>query len=70
MILKSFEFDKKDISEFKFFLIYGENEGLKKELVNKIKKKNHGEEMKYEETEILKNKAGFYNEVKNKSLFM
>ena len=33
MILKSFEFDKKDISKFKFFLIYGENEGLKKELV-------------------------------------
>lgn len=69
MILKSFEFDKKDISKFKFFLIYGENEGLKKELVNKIKNKNHGEKMKYEETEILKNKAGFYNEVKNKSLF-
>ena len=30
MILKSFEIEKKNISKFKFFLIYGENEGLKK----------------------------------------
>ena len=39
MILKSFEIDKKDISKFKLFVIYGENEGLKKEIINKIKKK-------------------------------
>ena len=38
MILKSFEIDKKNISKFKFFIIYGENEGLKKEIINKIKK--------------------------------
>ena len=40
MIIKSFEIRKNNISKFKFFVIYGENEGLKKEIINKIKKKH------------------------------
>ena len=39
MIWKSFELGKKDISVFKIFLVYGENTGLKKEIINLIKKK-------------------------------
>ena len=35
MILKNFELNEKNISKFKFFLIYGENEGLKKEITKK-----------------------------------
>tara|TARA_B100000963_G_C22620617_1_gene669772 strand:- start:588 stop:1571 length:984 start_codon:yes stop_codon:yes gene_type:complete len=69
MILKSFEIDKKQISNFKFFLIYGENEGLKKELINKIKNKHSGKVTNFEEAKILLNKSGFYNEIKNRSLF-
>ena len=69
MILKSFEIDKKNISKFKLFIVYGENEGLKKEIINKIKKKYTGKEIKYEEEQILKNKSNFFNEIKNKSLF-
>lgn len=69
MIFKSFELDKKDISKINFCLIYGENEGLKKDIINKIKNKHNGKEIKYEETYILKNIHGFYGEIKNKSLF-
>ena len=32
MISKSFEIGKKNISKFKLFVIYGENEGLKRKL--------------------------------------
>ena len=69
MIIKSFEIDKKKISEFKLFLIYGENEGLKREIINKIKKNHSGKEVKYDETQVLKNTTEFYNQVKNNSLF-
>ena len=69
MILKSFDIDKSNISEFKLFIIYGENDGLKKEIIQKIKKKHSGKEIKYEEEQILKNKDNFFSELKNKSLF-
>ena len=39
MIIKSFEIDKSNISKFKLIVVYGENEGLKKEIISKIKKK-------------------------------
>ena len=38
MILKSFELDKTNFSKFKLFVLYGENEGLKKEIISKIKR--------------------------------
>ena len=69
MILKTFELNKNNIDKFKFFLLYGENGGLKEEIINKIKKNQNGKEIKYEEAQILKNKNEFYNEIKNKSLF-
>tara|TARA_B100000242_G_scaffold135390_1_gene96196 strand:- start:483 stop:1481 length:999 start_codon:yes stop_codon:yes gene_type:complete len=69
MIIKSFEIDKIDISKSKLFVIYGENEGLKNELILKIKKNYKGKEMKYEEEQILKNKNAFFSEIRNKSLF-
>ena len=55
MILKTFELSKNNIDKFKFFLLYGENEGLKEEIINKIKKNQNGKEIKYEEAQILKN---------------
>ena len=69
MIIKSFEIEKKKISKFKFFVVYGENEGLKNEIINKIKNEQNAEEIKYDETQILKNKSEFFNEIKNKSFF-
>ena len=56
MILKSFEVSKKEISSIKLFLVYGENQGLKKEIIDTIKSKDSGKEIKYEETQILANK--------------
>ena len=69
MIIKSFELDRKDFSKFKLFVIYGENEGLKKEIISKIKKNHNNKEIIYEEEQILKNKDIFFSEIKNKSLF-
>ena len=69
MILKSFEVSKKEISSIKLFLVYGENQGLKKEVIDTIKSKDSGKEIKYEETQILANKLFFFNEIKNRSLF-
>ena len=69
MIIKTFEIDKKNISKFKVFLVYGENEGLKKEIISKIKDNHNGKEMKYDEVQVLKNTDEFYNQIKNNSLF-
>lgn len=69
MIIKSYEIKNKEISKFKFFLVYGENEGLKKDVINIIKSKNRFKEIKYEESQILNNKSEFYNEINNRSLF-
>ena len=69
MILKSFEVSKKEISSIKLFLVYGENQGLKKEIIDTIKFKHSGKEIKFEETQILTNKLPFFNEIKNRSLF-
>ena len=69
MILKSFELDKINFSKFKLFVLYGENEGLKKEIISKIKKNYNNKEIIYEEEQILKNKDFFFSEIKNKSLF-
>jgi len=69
VIIKSYEIKNKEISKFKFFLVYGENEGLKKDVINIIKSKNVFKEIKYEESQILNNKSEFYNEINNRSLF-
>ena len=69
MILKSFELDKINFSKFKLFVLYGENEGLKKEIISKIKRNYNNKEIIYEEEQILKNKDFFFSEIKNKSLF-
>ena len=69
MILKSFELDKINFSKFKLFVLYGENEGLKKEIIFKIKRNYNNKEIIYEEEQILKNKNFFFSEIKNKSLF-
>ena len=69
MILKSYEVDNKKILKFNFFVLYGENEGLKRELINKIKSNKPGKQIKYEESQILKNSSDFSNEIKNRSLF-
>ena len=69
MIIKSFEINKKNFDSQNFFLIYGENEGHKKEIIQAIKNKFRGNFEFYDETQILNNNELFYEKVFNQSLF-
>ena len=69
MIVKSYELNKiKD--NYKFFLFYGKNEGLKNELIKQLLPKNKdGNFFYYEEKEILENKDIFFENILSGSLF-
>ena len=41
MILKSFELNKLKLSDQNFYLFYGDNEGLKEELIKNLFEKNY-----------------------------
>tara|TARA_B100000965_G_C19580532_1_gene753300 strand:+ start:360 stop:1361 length:1002 start_codon:yes stop_codon:yes gene_type:complete len=72
MIVKSFEIENniKNISKYKYVLIYGENIGLKEALKNKIKDfYDKAEKINIYQEDIIKNKNIILNEVKNVSLF-
>ena len=68
MIIKSYELNKINLKENKFFLFYGKNEGLKNESTN-ILIKNRESITKYEEKEILENTNIFLENIFSKSLF-
>ena len=54
MIVKFFEIEKKKLIPDSLLLFYGQNEGLKKEIIKKIFK-NKDEIFNYDEKEILTN---------------
>ena len=70
MIIKSFETTKIDLKKNNFFLLYGENEGHKSQVIEE-KFKIHFSENKYiyDESEIIKNEEDFFNKVLSKSFF-
>ena len=60
MIIKSFELNKIKLENYKLFLFYGDNEGLKEETIRNLFEKNYLEKIhRYEEKEILENINGF-----------
>ena len=68
MIIKSFEIRKINQNKSNIILIYGENEGLKNNILdNLIKGKNNI--FKYEEKDILDNNNEFIESIYSKSLF-
>jgi DNA polymerase-3 subunit delta len=70
MILKSFELTKIKPNNYKFYLFYGDNEGLKEENIKKLFEKNYQDKIhRYEEKEILDNIDIFFNSVLTKSFF-
>ena len=69
MIIKHFEINKLKFDKHNYFLVYGENEGLKKEIIQTLKKKNSGSVENYEEGQIVSNSELFYENLFNKSLF-
>ena len=70
MIVKSFELNKKIADKYKFFLLYGKNEGLKNEIIQSLFLKDfEGQIDKYDEVEFLKNSEIIINDLLNKSFF-
>jgi len=70
MIIKSFELKKKQLKNNKYFLLYGNNEGLIEETIEEILKPILAKNIyNYEETEILKNVENFKENLLNKSFF-
>ena len=70
MIIKSFELEKIISLNLNIHLIYGNNEGIKQDIINNYYKKNYiGEILKYDEQDILTNKDEFISSLLNKSLF-
>ena len=68
MIYKAFEL-KKIPDNAIFYLLYGKNEGLKKDYVNEILKKNDGKVFNYEEKQINDETGSFYENILSGSLF-
>jgi DNA polymerase III subunit delta len=70
MIVKSFELSKIDSKNKKFFLLYGQNEGYKKQVLEEKFKKHYNENIYYyDENEILQNEEAFFNNIFSKSFF-
>ena len=70
MIFKQFQLNKSNLNQYNYFLLYGKNEGLQKEIIEKYFSSNSdGEICKYEESEFLKNYEIIISELLNMSLF-
>ena len=70
MIIKNYELEKFSLKNHKFYLFYGENEGLKEETIKKLFEKNFLDKIyRYEEKEILDNQNDFVNGILTKSFF-
>ena len=70
MIFKSFELEKIKSNKSNIILLYGVNEGHKKQVIKELFEKTFkGEISKYEEAEILDDNEKFISSLLNKSLF-
>tara|TARA_B100000795_G_scaffold262199_1_gene239803 strand:+ start:1079 stop:2074 length:996 start_codon:yes stop_codon:yes gene_type:complete len=70
VILRSYELSKLKLNKYNFYLLYGDNEGLKEEIIKNLFEKNYVDKIyRYEEREILDEKNDFFNSVLTKSFF-
>ena len=70
MIIKSFELSKLNSYKFNLHLVFGNNEGIKDDIIRDFYlKKFDGEILKYDEQEIFNNKEEFLSSLFTKSLF-
>ena len=69
MIIKNFELDKINIKKFNLFLFYGDNQGFKDEIVEKICQQKNLKKTLYFEKEVLSNTENFLNSISTKSFF-
>ena len=67
MIIKSYELDKIKFQKNNIILLYGSNNGYKKEITNNYLIKDiEGELIRLDEIEIINNKDNFIEELLNK----
>ena len=70
MIIKGFELEKLKLHKCNLHLIFGNNEGIKEDIIKEVYLKNFdGEVLKYEEKEILNETDKFFSSLLIKSLF-
>jgi len=69
MIIKTFEISRKKLDNYNFLLVYGENEGLKNEIIQILKKNLKGSVETFDEQQILNDNELFYEKIFNHSLF-
>ena len=70
MIIKNYEIGKVNFLKKNFTLVYGLNEGHKKEIIKEITEKIKSDNInKYEEKDVINNPEDFYNSVLSKSFF-
>ena len=70
MIFKSFEINKINLNKNNFYLLYGENEGLKNEIIQKyFEQKYLNKIYRYDEKEIIENEENFFDNILSKSFF-
>jgi len=70
VIIKSFELNKLELNNYKFYLFYGDNEGSKEETIKNLFEKEYLDKThRYEEREILDNINSFFSSVLTKSFF-
>jgi len=69
MIIKSFEFNKINLNKSKFFLLYGQNQGAKDEMIENIINQKKLSSQKYYENEIIVNSSIFFDSILSKSFF-
>ena len=61
MIIKTFEINNKKLDKYNFLLIYGENEGLKNEIIKILKKDLKGDVETY--TSQIPKTTNFYENI-------
>ena len=69
MIIKTFQVKNLYPNKQSFFLLYGENEGLKKEITDIIINNFRENVLKYDSEEIINNPDIIFSELNNVSLF-
>ena len=69
MIIKNFDLQKNDLTNYNLFLFYGENEGLKEDIINRVFLSSVETIKKYDENEILEKKDDIIFSILNKSFF-
>ena len=69
MIIKNFELNKINLEKNRNILLYGKNEGLKKEVISNLIKKLNYKILNFDEKEILGNTTIFIESLLSESLF-